>query len=509
MSTPGLAQERMRVSEIRYRRLFEAAKDGILILDAGTLEIIDVNPFLMELLGYTREEFLGKELWEIGLFADKAASKAAFRDLQKTGYLRYEDLPLETKSGIQREVEFVSNVYDEDGRQVIQCNIRDITERKRLELARERLVVIEKYSDDAIISKDLAGKIITWNTAAEKMFGYLREEVVGRPIMLIVPPDHAEEESVILARVTKGESVDHLETVRVRKDGTPIDVSVSISPIKDSNGRVTGASKIARDITQLKHTLLEVRLLNVELEQKVAERTEQLLAANKELEAFSYSVSHDLRAPLRHINGFSLALLEDYNDKLDDVGKGYLRQVREATQEMAELIDDVLRLARISRSEMVSEPVDLTELAQSVANQTSKNGGKRAVRITIEPGLSTVGDESLLGILLTNLLDNAWKFTSRTKKAEITVGQEVIDEKPVYFVRDNGAGFDMAYADKLFGVFQRLHSSSEFEGTGIGLATVQRIVSRHGGLVWAEGAVNKGATFFFTLPDPGNIKNEK
>ncbi|HEV7700138.1 MAG TPA: PAS domain S-box protein [Pyrinomonadaceae bacterium] len=509
MTTPKMVQERLRTSEIRYRRLFEAARDGILILNADTLEIVDVNPFMMELLEYEREEFLGKELWEIGLFGDKAASKAAFRDLQETGYLRYEDLPLETKSGKRREVEFVSNVYDEDGQSVIQCDIRDITDRKRLELARERLVVIEKYTDDAIISKDLDGTIVTWNTAAEKMFGYLSEEIIGKSVMLIVPPDHADEESLILARIAKGESVDHLETVRIRKDGSPIDVSVSISPIRDIAGKITGASKIARDITQLKQALQEVRLLNEGLEQRIIERTAQLQAANNELEAFSYSVSHDLRAPLRHINGFSLALLEDYNDKLDDVGKGYLKQVREASQEMADLIDDVLKLARLSRSEMVSEAVDLTGLALSIIDDLRKDDAKREVDIEVESGLSTKGDKGLLDIMLSNLIGNAWKFTSKTKKAEIVFGQDVVDRKTVYFIRDNGAGFDMEYASKLFGVFQRLHRADEFEGTGIGLATVQRIISRHGGRVWAEGAVDQGATIYFTLPDLEDEQNEK
>lgn len=246
--------------------------------------------------------------------------------------------------------------------------------------------------------------------------------------------------------------------------------------------------------------------LNATLEERVAERTAQLHASNQELESFSYSVSHDLRAPLRHINGFSLALLEDYNDKLDDVGKDYLRQVREASQEMAALIDDVLKLARLSRSEMVSESVDLTAMARSIIEDLKKDDAIRKVDIKVESGLSAQGDKSLLEIMLTNLICNAWKFTSKTEKAKITFGQDVFDDKTVYFVRDNGAGFDMDYADKLFGVFQRLHRTDEFEGTGVGLAIVQRIVSRHGGRVWGEGSVDKGATFYVSLPDPEEEK---
>ncbi|CAN5622948.1 hypothetical protein BH10ACI3_BH10ACI3_09750 [soil metagenome] len=508
MSTPQTALGQLQASETRYRRVFEASQDGILILDAATLEITDVNPFMLKLLGYSREEFLGKELWEIGLFGDKGASQTAFKGLQDTGYLRYEDLPLETRSGEKREVEFISNVYDENGQQVIQCNIRDITERRQAEVVRERLAAIVKSSDDAIISTELGGIITTWNSAAEKMFGYTAQEILGRSLSRLIPKDRSDEEQKILDMILRGETLSHFETVRIGKNRKLIDVSVTISPIKNDEGKIIGASKIVRNISELKNAVKEIRKLNTQLEQRVTERTAQLQAVNDELESFSYSVSHDLRAPLRHINGFSGALLEDYGDTLDDVGKGYLTQVREASQEMAQLIDDVLQLARVTRTEIISEPVDLSEMANSIVEDMRHGDTGRQVTVNIKDGLKTHGDKQLLRILLTNIIGNAWKFTSKTENAEITFGEEQDDGKTVYFVCDNGVGFDMAFSDKLFGAFQRLHGADEFEGTGIGLATVQRIINRHAGRVWAQAAVDVGATFYFTLPDLQELENE-
>jgi light-regulated signal transduction histidine kinase (bacteriophytochrome) len=222
-------------------------------------------------------------------------------------------------------------------------------------------------------------------------------------------------------------------------------------------------------------------------------------AANRELEAFSYSVAHDLRAPLRSIDGFSHALLEEYADKLDDEGKQHLRYVREAAQDMADLIDGLLSLSRVARSELRREPVDLADIARALIAQLERAEPGRNVATAVAPGLVVEGDPRLLKVVLENLLGNAWKFTRKRAAAKIDVGVTHSEGQQIYFVRDNGAGFDMAYAAKLFGVFQRLHSAAEFEGSGIGLATVQRIVHRHGGRVWAEGKVDHGATFCFTL----------
>lgn len=274
-------------------------------------------------------------------------------------------------------------------------------------------------------------------------------------------------------------------------------------PIRDEQDRLVSWFGTCTDIDAQKRAEGEVRELNTALERRVSERTAQLQTANKELEAFSYSVSHDLRAPLRSIDAFSQLVREDYQDKLDEQGKQYLEIVGESSRHMGQLIDDLLHLSRVTRSEIRRRPVDLSALARQVFAGLKQLEPKRAMEIIIAPDLQTEGDERLLRIALENLINNAWKFTAKQPRPRIEVGHEIQGTETVFFVRDNGAGFDMAYANKLFGAFQRLHSTTEFPGHGIGLATVQRIISRHGGRIWASAVVNQGATFYFTIPREG------
>lgn len=255
----------------------------------------------------------------------------------------------------------------------------------------------------------------------------------------------------------------------------------------------------------------KVERVNIEMKEEIAERklAETALgrantlaeAANKELEAFSYSVAHDLRSPLRSIDGFSQALLEDYGDRLDAEGMGFLNNVRESAQRMAQLIDDLLALSRVTRNDFVRGAVDIAAIARLIVTRLEKANPDRDVEVVIPDTVPAHGDSRLLAIVLENLLGNAWKFTSKREDARVEVDVQMENGERVYFVRDNGAGFDMAYAQKLFGVFQRLHSAADFEGTGIGLATVSRVIHRHGGRVWAHGEVGRGATFYFTLED--------
>jgi light-regulated signal transduction histidine kinase (bacteriophytochrome) len=282
------------------------------------------------------------------------------------------------------------------------------------------------------------------------------------------------------------------------KDGSLIDVEVTSHALTGDGRRARLV--LIQDVTERKRAEEAIRRLNAELEHRVADRTAQLLAANRELEAFSYAVSHDLRAPLRSIDGFSQIVLDEYQDRLDVEGQDALGRIRAAAQSMAELIDALLELSRVTRGKLSRAPVDVTAMARTIAADLQRQEPSRQVACVIAEELTVDGDARLVRVVLDNLLGNAWKFTAHRPHACIEVGRlRQPDGAVALFVRDNGAGFDMAYADKLFGAFQRLHHRHEFPGTGIGLATVQRIVHRHGGRIWAEGAVEEGATFYFTL----------
>jgi PAS domain S-box-containing protein len=384
----------------------------------------------------------------------------------------------------------LSPLETEDGT-LVSSAIRDITERKQAEQQRAHLAAIVEASDDAIIGKTLDGVITSWNEGAHRLFGYSAGEIVGNPIALLVPPDREDEEPTILGTVAKGE-VKRFDTVRRRKDGQDIDVSVTISPVRDAAGRVVSVSKVARDITDRRRA-----------ETSLARAKDAAEAANRELEAFSYSVAHDLRAPLRGINGFSSALLEDCADKLDEQGRDYLRRIGAGSERMGLLIDALLALSRVSRMELQRETVNLSRIAEAAIKQLRMSQPERVVEFVSQDDVLAEGDPALLRAVFDNLLGNAWKFTGGREVAKIAFGTTEKDGAVVYYVKDNGAGFDMAYAAKLFVPFQRLHQASEFAGTGIGLATVQRIARRHGGEVWAEGIVGRGATFYFTL---GSLK---
>jgi PAS domain S-box-containing protein len=358
---------------------------------------------------------------------------------------------------------------------------------------------------EAIYGVDTQGVCTFVNQACLHMLGYEYEsDIVGKPIHALIhhhyPDGRVYPKEACHVRLTTLEGqITHADNeVHWRKDGSSFPVEYWSHPIyRDS--QLIGAVVTFFDITERKQADAQIRQLNAELESRVKARTTDLEAANKELEAFSYSVSHDLRAPLRAIDGFSQALLEDYSSQLDETGRSYLQRIRVGAQHMGHLIDDLLKLSRVSRASLVPERVDLSKMARFIVKHLGEIEPERDIRIDIEDHLRCVGDPGLLRIALQNLLDNAWKYTGKTANAHVSFNAEQQDGETVFRVRDNGVGFDMAHAGKLFGAFQRLHHKRDFEGTGIGLATVARIIHRHGGRVWAESEAGKGATFCFTL----------
>jgi len=732
ITLPGHA---LKASEVRYRRLFEAAQDGILILDAQTGRIDEVNPYLIDMLGYSHAEFLKKKLWEVGAFKDVDSSKIEFKVLQENGYVRYENLPLRAKGGQLIQVEFVSNVYLAGDKIVIQCNIRDITKHRLAEAALlmsenqyhglfENMLdgfayckmifdndqpqdfiyldvntafgtltglkdVVGKKASDAIpgIRESDPGLIAIYGRVsltgkAERFETYVKALKIWFSISVYSPQKEyfvavfdviterkqAEEEIRKLAKLP-GENPNPI--LRVNEKGTILYANASSRALleewnaaigeevpaflrKKVSEALVNRSKQAfeislgarimsfvivpileanyvnlygEDITERKRAEDDLRRAHDELEHQVQQRTaalsqsnmllqtlldntpdqiyfkdresrfiknsksqatalglsdpsqvvgktdfdffphaqrsytdeqeiirsgnplvgfeervvwpdghetwvsttkvplrgqedniigtfgisrditdrkrkdEALQKARDELEAFTYSVSHDLRAPLRGIDGWSLALFEDYGNLLDERGQEYIQRVRSETQHMGELIDDLLQLSRITHAEIHTERIDLSAIARSIIAGLQESEPQRQVEFVVQNDLIAKGDAHLMEVALTNLLGNAFKFTGKSPHPRIDFGLMNMENQRVFFVRDNGAGFDMAYAKKLFGAFQRMHKASEFPGTGIGLATVQRIINHHGGRVWAESAVNLGATFFFTLEE--------
>jgi PAS domain S-box-containing protein len=388
---------------------------------------------------------------------------------------------------------------------------QNLTELKMTHLAlsqreREYRTVVENIPD-LIVRYDTSLHRIYANPAWERARGLSAEDVINAPVDIDADPANAPIVREFLQKVHAARHSGQRETMEFswHKNGSnSLFLSYVIVPEVDQEGAVASILAVGHDITERRRAEEALRTLNEELDRRVADRTHQLVSANKELEAFSYSVSHDLRAPLRGIDGFSHSLLDDYHQVLDERGRDYLRRIRSATAHMAQLIDDMLSLSRVTRREIVWGRVDISALAADVVHVLRALEPLRVVDISIEEGVTVWGDSQLLRVVLENLLGNAWKFTSRHASARIDVSMVRRDGRTVVVVRDDGAGFGMEYVHKLFGAFQRLHTAEEFPGTGIGLATVQRIIRRHGGEVWAEGEPEKGARFYFSLPERAN-----
>ncbi|HEX8436124.1 PAS domain S-box protein, partial [Archangium sp.] len=497
------------------RAILDSISEGVIIADASG-RLVYFSPYAHKFLGHGILDS-SPEGWskDYGIFYSDMRTQCPSERLPLYRALQGEEAPEEDL--------FIRNALVPGGQHVHTTGkpmrdgqgkllgamvfMRDTHVQRQAEAARrrteQRFRLIVEAAQEGVWTIDSDQRTTYVNRYLADLLGYTVDEMLGRPVLDFIPEEAHARVTGNLERRRQGRS-DVYDSKLLHKEGRHVWTLMSSNPIYDEEGDYVGALAMVTDITRRREAEEQVRQLNEELERRIAERTAQLEFSNRELEAFAYSVAHDLRAPLRSISNFTLALAEDCTDKLDAMGLDYLQRIRASSQRMSELIDGILSLSRVNRTEFVEEEVNLSTLARSISEQLQRWQPQRSVRFSLQEGLVDRGDVHLLRSVLENLLGNAWKFTRERPVGEIEFGvlPAQTGERRVYFVRDNGAGFDMEFQAKLFGVFQRLHTQQEFEGNGVGLATVQRIIRRHQGRVWGEGRVDHGATFYFTLHEP-------
>jgi PAS domain S-box-containing protein len=472
------ARQSLKDSETRYRRLFETAQDGILILDADTGQILDVNPFLTDMLGYPHKEFVGKRLWEIGPFKDVEASKASYRELQEKEYVRYEDLPLETRDKHQIEVEFVSNIYKVDHSRIIQCNIRNITARKQIERQmRFNAEVLDKISD-AVVVIDNKGIVNYWNKGAERLYGLSEEEAFGQPLgelyqFLWMKPE--DEQASVQALKTRGFWSG--DNIHIKRDGVRLYVQSSVSAINDKDGKVIGMLAVIRDITG--HTELDHLK-----------------------DEFIGLVSHELRTPLTVIIGSLETVLSKHELLPQDEINELLKDAFCEAESLSNILENLLELSRTQarQLQLYPEPMRIEKLAKNVVKDLK---GQSAHQFILDfPGELPPVEADTLRVrrILYNLVQNAVKYSPAGSRVEIFARQE--PDYLVIGVRDSGSGISEEDQAKLFHSFQRLglEQSADIKGIGLGLMVCLRLVEAHGGKLWVESEPGKGSTFYFSLP---------
>lgn len=466
--------------------LINNSADIIGIIDLATFKIEEVNKAFTEILGYKYEDIKDTSLTFFLSNEDRV-------NVQKLSKSDKDQLFFETRIYCKdRSIKWLQwNVVSKYGKWF--ANARDITEIKQVEKIRNYLTTVVKQSNDAIYIYDHEGKIISWNEGAEKIYGYTEKEAIKMKIWNIIPDYIQPQTQEMMDRIISGEKIQDIETKRVTKHGKLIDVLFSASIISDSINTDKSIAINERDITDQKMADNKIKELNNDLQNNIV----QLESANKEMESFSYSVSHDLRAPLRALIGFSNILEEDYGETFDDEAKRLVKNIQTNSQKMSVLIDELLSFSKLDRKQLEKREINMFSMVENIFDEIKPD--KTQVKIN---NLSiSQGDYTLLNQVWVNLISNAIKYSSKKENPVVEIGETQTDKEITYYVKDNGAGFNMKYADKLFGVFQRLHSDSEFEGTGVGLAIVNRIINKHGGKVWAEAVVNEGATFYFSLPN--------
>jgi len=491
------AEQALRESEERFRAVAESATDAIVAADKSG-HITYFNQGAERIFGYAARDVISRPLTLLMPQRFHDAHRQGLARFLTTGEARVVGRTVELvgqrKDGTEFPLELSLASWKARGDTFFTGILRDITERKRAEellrASEERFHLMVKHVEDyAIFMLDAEGRVATWNAGAERIKGYRADEIIGRHFACFYTPDDVragKPERLLQEAVSRGRCED--EGWRVRKDGSAFWANAVITALRDPHGTLLGFTKVTRDITE-----------RTRLEQEIQQHSVALEAANKELDAFSYSVAHDLRAPLRAIDGFSRVLLEEHAPTLPPEAQHYLNAVRRNSQRMGLLIDDLLAFSRLSRQPLNKQLVRPADLVRQCVDELRAEQQGRRVQIAIGDLPACQADPALLKHVWMNLMSNALKYTRKQEVAVIEVGSREQAGACVYFVKDNGVGIDMQYADKLFGVFQRLHRPEDYEGTGVGLAIVQRVIHRHGGRVWAEAAVNKGATFYFTF----------